>query len=201
MVVNDFTFKDFKKQNIKIKISSISDEKLRKVLASDFTELQKCLSHKLWKTSVVMIGSCIESMLFDALSHTRRKKKIQYLDRRNFNLSDVLLWARNLNLIDESIYKLCDKIRDYRNLIHPKVILREKMVANENVAMIGYYALLEILDQLQKNRKTMEDAAKNVRYLVKITRRLLKRRPTKSEEAIYLPILDKYGQKLGEIIV
>lgn len=175
----------------------IDDEEIKKVCISDFADLQKCMSNKAWKASMVLSGSLIETLLYSSLqNNTAFTDKVPNFEKRKVSLYDLLRWAKEYKIIDDGIFQFADQIRDYRNLIHPNVIIRGNKKINENICVIAYSVLLEILQRSKDQTDIIEQNA-----LKKIINTKLSRNPTKSEVYVYLPILHKYGIEKGSKII
>src|SRR5690349_9845434 len=126
--------------------SFAESEEVRQQLSRDLDDLHISMKSNANKSAMVMIGSLIESVLYHHIACLEGiNKKIENFDKRNVHLSDLLSWAKQLGIIDDSLYKLADPIRDYRNLIHPRVQIRLGVQVSEALVQIGYNVLLEII--------------------------------------------------------
>ena len=123
-----------------------AETEVRQLLSRDLDDLHICMKSSANKSAMVMIGSLIESVLYYHIESVDEiKKKIENFEKRNVHLSDLLTWAKQFGIIDDGLYKLADPIRDYRNLIHPRVQIRLGVQVSENLIQIGYNVLLEII--------------------------------------------------------
>src|SRR5262245_49605731 len=109
-------------------MSKIGDElfhftnkpEVKRQIQTDLDELHSCMEAKLWKASLILIGSLIECVLYYHIESVDGiRTSIPKFEVRNVGLSDLLQWAREHKIIDESLFRLSEPIRDYRNLIHP----------------------------------------------------------------------------------
>ena len=153
------------------------------------------------KASVVLIGGLVECVLYYHIESVDDiKNAIPRFDQREIGLSDLLQWARQYGIIDESLFRLSEPIRDYRNLIHPRVQIRTKTLLSENLVQIGYNVLLEIIHNVNKHH-TLVSGQKADAIVSKKVKEICNRPPTKADIQIYTPILEKYGFQRGELIL
>jgi hypothetical protein len=120
-------------------------------LTNDLDELHRCMKEGALKASAVLIGGLIECILYYHIESVDDiKNAIPRFDQREIGLSDLLQWARQYGIIDDNLFRLSEPIRDYRNLIHPRVQIRTKTLLSENLIQIGYNVLLEIIHSVNK---------------------------------------------------
>lgn len=175
----------------------ISNQKVRERSSQDFAELKKCIRSKTWKAAILLAGSLIESVLYDAISSSFPN---ELSNENNITLFNLLRWAKSCGIINEGVFRFADQIRNYRNLIHPNVYLRDDMEVSENVTTISFNVLLEIIRLTKKhNKESQEKNTKNV--IMRIIKDNLSRKPSDSDFMIYTPILDKYGLEKGKKII
>jgi len=125
----------------------VSDPALRKILKDDFVEAQRAFAVGAFKASAILAGGLIEGMLLDTL----RKPEIVTRDRYQsvvarfpkvedeinwdkVSLSHLLAAARELDLIDEAAGRMAEGARDFRDTVHPKAELRQKIRAHREEA-------------------------------------------------------------------
>ena len=175
----------------------IRDPVVKKECESDLAELKNCMSQGAWKASIVLSGSLIEAILYDVMKSFANRHQ---LENKKVTLYDLLRWSREVGVIDDGVFKFADQIRDYRNLIHPNVYIRQELEINPNVAKIAYNVLLEVIRLTKKHvQKFSDDSVVNaVKTLIQDK---FDRSPANSEIFIYVPILKKYGIKKGSQIV
>ena len=180
----------------------VSAVQIRQNLSSDLDELHICIDAEAWKASIVLIGSLIESVLYHHINTSPKiRNKIKKFDKRNdVTLSNLLLWSKQNDIIDENLFRLADPIRDYRNLIHPRVNERLKTKLNENLIRIGYHVLLEIISVI--NEKNSDFVTEEHELLIQdIVKKELGRVATQADFSVFIPILQKYGINMGSRIV
>jgi hypothetical protein len=176
-------------------------EEARQQLSHDLDDLHVCMKSNANKPAMVMIGSLIESVLYYHIESIEAiKKKIGNFEKRNVHLSDLLGWAKQFGIIDDGLYKLADPIRDYRNLIHPRVQIRLGVQVSEALVQIGYNVLLEIIRSVNKHANSL-NSQKADKVIAKIMQEICTREPNDADTKIYSPILEKYGFERGRLII
>jgi len=179
----------------------ITKPEVKAQLQNDLDELHVCMKQGALKASVVLIGGLVECVLYYHIESVDDiKNAIPRFDQREIGLSDLLQWARQYGIIDESLFRLSEPIRDYRNLIHPRVQIRTKTLLSENLVQIGYNVLLEIIHNVNKHH-TLVSGQKADAIVSKKVKEICNRPPTKADIQIYTPILEKYGFQRGELIL
>jgi hypothetical protein len=180
----------------------IASETIKEQLSFDLDELHKSINSECWKSSMVLIGSILETVLYDYINSLESlKNQIKNFEKRDdVALSNLLSWSRKFQVIDENLYRLSEPIRDYRNLIHPKVQERLKTQLSENLVHIGYNVLFEVIRSVKKNHES-QLSEKSKMALTKIFVEIKQVNPKEVDFNIYLPILEKYGIELGTKII
>jgi hypothetical protein len=170
-------------------------------IAADVEELHKCMRATAWKSSIIMIGSLLESVLYYHIEELESvKATIPQFDLRNVGLSELLQWARQHGIIDEHLYRLSEPIREYRNTIHPRVSRRQGRPITESLVQIGYNVLLEVLHSADHRRVQALSRSADA-TIMDIVRQVAGREATTSDLYIYKSIFDKYGFERGATIV
>jgi len=107
--------------------SFIEDAQLRQMIERDKAELDKCLEHRLSKSTLVLAGSVIEAILVDYfLAYPVQDGGADSALRAS--LWQLLEDAQAVGLISQETRQLATVVKDYRNLIHPG---REYRLAQE----------------------------------------------------------------------
>ena len=176
-----------------IDISFIEDIEPRDFIESDIYELKALLSTDNYKSTVVMIGSILESLLIYYIeSHSEIKAEIENYDKRKIGLSDALGFARNFNLISQNLYLIAsNSVQETRNSIHPKVQKRIGKKINKQDVEICYNVLVEISSSLRRTsiiskKESLETIIKNIFF------DNLSRDPSKVELYQYSLMIEKY---------
>lgn len=176
-------------------------KEVREQLSRDLADLHICMKANANKPAMVMIGGLMESVLYYHIeSIDGIKKKIDNFEKRNVHLSDLLTWAKQFGIIDDGLYKLADPIRDYRNIIHPRVQVRLGVQVSESLVQIGYNVLLEIIRSVNKHANTL-NSQKADKVVAKVVQDVCKREPNNADIKVYIPIIEKYGVERGKSII
>ena len=96
------------------------------MLHADFSEINRCLEVSAYKSCLILSGSILEAVLLDWLSEIDAQD--HFMSGARITLNNVILRLRD-RLGDA--YERADKIRDRRNLVHPKKLLRAATVVDE----------------------------------------------------------------------
>ncbi len=146
-----------KKDNFNKKLRYINNKELRKLIKEDLNEINLCISNKAWKSAVVLSGGVIEAILYDWLSlinnndikdaYYKCYQKAMNKKLNKLSFSEYIDITSNLGLLSSLKIQLTDIIRNYRNLIHPDVNLRNNIRADESIAKICIDYILGLLDE------------------------------------------------------
>jgi hypothetical protein len=138
----------------------VADNRLKKIIERDHAELQRIRAHEALKSRIVLAGGLIEALLLDALlaqgqnalasNKAPRKKTGQPRPLAEWNLSQMLDVARELNLISHDAEKHSSTIREYRNLVHPGLEMRTELGVREQIANIAEEVLSLVIHDLRE---------------------------------------------------
>ena len=140
-------------KNLIFALNKSTSVELRDMVERDLRENAIALCAKCYKTSLVLSGSIIESILLDKiLSKGLKKYKIENGRTKKIsemNLNELLYVAFKENIISNQLYHLAHGIKDFRNVIHPGVEQRKKALSinSENASLawaIVKKAIMEI---------------------------------------------------------
>jgi hypothetical protein len=129
----------------------IKDDGIRAIVQRDFRELQRAAFANCFKAQLVLAAGCIEGILYDRLSQNRlRLGEImsQPLKREIdvWTLGELVQACVKLQLVEPGIEVLIPGLKDYRNLIHPAVEVRERLTPGRHEAEIA----VQILHMLRR---------------------------------------------------
>jgi hypothetical protein len=179
----------------------VTNAETKSQLSGDLNELHSCMKRGLLKASVVLTGGLIECVLYYHIEGVDTiRNSIPGFSKREVGLSNLLQWARQYYVIDDNLFRLSEPVRDYRNLIHPRVQERLKTQLSENLVQISYNVLLEIIRNVNRHHDVILNQQPETIVARKVNE-ICKRQPTKADYQIYVPILGKYGNSRGELIV
>lgn len=132
----------------------MNDGELRSIVERDFAELAKLGSAGATKSRIILSGELIESLLLDAVESEMKKgaasKAAPKTDLDQWNLAQLIDVALELKLISDGAKKLGHGVRDYRNLVHPAVERRSRLVVEEQEARIAEEVLGIVIRDLRR---------------------------------------------------
>jgi len=132
----------------------VSDVGLRKILERDYQEIQKSIISANWKSTIILSGGAIETILLDlVLKNANTIKTCTKIPAgkpkpNDWNLNNLIEISLDTELVGAEIGRLSHSVRQYRNLIHPAVELREKMKVEPEEAKIAVEVLNILIREL-----------------------------------------------------
>lgn len=128
----------------------VADPKFRALLERDFEELEKCVEAKASKSVLVLSGSIIEALLVEFFVHNPpgNKTKAQIL---KMPLNDLIIEASNIGLIKPISKDLSTVVRNYRNLIHPGLEVRQNESFDFDTAVVAYHLVKIIIKEARES--------------------------------------------------
>lgn len=138
-------------------LNKLKNKELINILKRDIKECAISYVSGQYKSTIVLGGSIIESLLTCILKNNNinsysfptenGKSKAISLDR--MGLEQLLQVCNEERLIDNTIYHLNQYVREYRNAIHPSVEIRKKIKINEENATMTWNILKETIKNLK----------------------------------------------------
>lgn len=145
---------------LKSMLDSISNEDLKDSIYQDIKDIENCISVGVWKSAVIMSGSVLEAILSDWLGQVNGEdlKKIfqeLYPNKKvkkvtDYTLEELIDVAEKNGMIHGYHATISDGIRNFRNLIHPNIALRQQIKPNKAIAEIGKQIIFAILQEGRK---------------------------------------------------
>lgn len=139
----------------------ISDNYMRKLIASDWVELQKIHQAKGYKSCLILCGGILEGILIDVLQKNENEAKYNYkllfkkkafsIDR--WRLEELVKVAEKLNILSQGSVHLSQALREYRNLVHPGLHRRRKIEISEEDADVAYNTVKICLRELKNKNE------------------------------------------------
>jgi len=129
----------------------VADEAIKRILRRDYAELARVSATGCSKSQLVLAGSCIEGILYDQAAQHRNAAvattaSAGQTDITKWSLGQLIAVCRELDLVPPGVEKLTPGLRDYRNLVHPAVEIRDQLVPGEHEAHIAV-RILHMLDR------------------------------------------------------
>jgi hypothetical protein len=154
--------------SISHELSFIDDKELREMIGLDLSAIATSLQSGEWKGATILAGSCCEALLLYALQTAESKSPGKVaasvatlwpknppnssdLTDRSWDLSSYTAVAHNLALISGNTKSELDPARDYRNLIHPAKVVRERASFDRGTAFVGVGAVEHVISDIRKN--------------------------------------------------
>ena len=120
----------------------VRDVDIRQVLKLDFVEAQLAFAAEAFKACALLTGGLIEGMLFDALQTPSVVGRAEYaqaiaqfprigqsINWDKVSMTQLIVAARDLQLLGDIAFRLVDGARDFRDTVHPRAEVREGMRA------------------------------------------------------------------------
>jgi hypothetical protein len=127
-----------------VDLSFVADDRIRAIIERDYVELSKLSPSETPKAALVLSGSIIEGLIFDALvadgKYTFDEACAKYLN-------DMIGAAVGRSIVTSD--KLTHAIRLYRNLIHPGREIKYSMVFSESDANLARHAVDIIIREIK----------------------------------------------------
>ena len=136
----------------------IQNVDLRSIAVRDYRWLQRAAVAGDWKSMLILSGGCIEAILYDRVTQDEGAAlatvaaKSAKPDTSKWTLADLLNVCSETGWLPAPLQKYRAGLRDYRNVVHPAVELRERIAPNEEEARIAA-ELLHALDREYSIRK------------------------------------------------
>jgi hypothetical protein len=115
-------------------------------------ELQLVFHSKGWKSTIILAGGVIEGILTDLLLHCPEAAKAKCAPRKSditrWTLHEMLSVALELNQVQPAVGRLSHSVREYRNLIHPGMEIRENLTFGSEEAEIALQVLQILIREM-----------------------------------------------------
>jgi hypothetical protein len=150
----------------------IRDEELKNLLIRDGEEAQRAFQNKLYKSTVLVCGTILESLLIDALSRVEREAKFNYCQKylkskdkvnkspeiENWKMYQLIDIAKEQGILGADAAKLSNIVRNYRNLVHLFAQKRDQLQIDSRVAFIVIHLLaIAYYDNLRWHEKMKDE--------------------------------------------
>lgn len=125
-------------------------------------EAERCIEARAWMGANIMFGSILEVVLPERLARTKQKAmsaKAAPTDRKNnktlpldrWRLADCINVAAELGLIDPTLTRHANALRETRNLVHPEVQISERSSPDGDITAISKQVVLAVLAALARS--------------------------------------------------
>lgn len=140
---------------------SVPDKNLSLVLNSRWDELEKCMNSKSFLCSIILMGSILEGALLSVVENNPKNANLsklapkdksgQTLRFKNWTLNDLINVTHDCGWIGKDVKDFNDKLRDYRNLVHPRKQRDENFFPDEGTCKICLEVVRAALNDLKEN--------------------------------------------------
>ena len=112
-------------------VEKITDDGIRALVEQDARELEKALQAGMWKAAVILAGGCAEAVLLDLFARhpDLSTKHFKGKNPGNAMFGALVDKARDAGLITQAERDMASAMRQWRNLTHPALALRESLPA------------------------------------------------------------------------
>lgn len=141
-------------------LETIANGNMKEYIRQDLSDVENCISIGAWKSAIILCGSVLEAILSDWINQIDKEViRRVFLDlypakkfkkTSDLSLEQLIDIAERIGLIHGYHATISDGIRNFRNLIHPNVLLRQKIEPNKAIAEIGKQIILAILQERRK---------------------------------------------------
>lgn len=152
----------FLKQEFKvIDISSLGlEDSLVPIINSRIEEIKICLDNNAPLSSIFLIGSTLEGILWGFASRYPEKYgraksapkekngKVKTIDK--WNLNDFINVSYEIGCLEKDVKQFSHHLRNFRNYIHPKQQLKDEFYPNNHTALICEQVLKAAIYELSK---------------------------------------------------
>ena len=156
----EFLIKNF--DNINIEKLDLEEEILT-LLESRLNEVKMCINASAPLATIFMCGSILEGMLlgmamknpmkFNQALSTPKKNDGKPKEFNNWNLSEFISVAHELQLIGKDVNEFSNALRNFRNYIHPHCQLKQNFKPDMHTATISFQVLKAAIADLLCNRQ------------------------------------------------
>lgn len=139
---------------------TVRDPRLRRVLESDYAELQLALKSQMSKASLVLAGGIVEAVLINYLLVIGYEHPPKGIDPRSMQLGDLIAACEQEGALTAETATFCQVLREYRNLIHPGRSVRMEVLADDSRVKVAEQLVERVLGQVdERARRRPEWAA------------------------------------------
>ena len=136
--MGDFVILDFKEL--------IDDETLSGIMNRRWLEIKHTYESESYLSTIVLLGSILEGLLYYfastnyrtvmSCSSAPKNNSGEVIDIDNWNLSNLINVSHECKWLDNDIKTFNEGLRDYRNLIHPKLQKEKQIIPDKDTCNI-----------------------------------------------------------------
>lgn len=143
-------------------VRTIRDRGIRKLLISNFRELQLASRNHMNTATLILAGGIVEGVLIDylqAIGYTATGKRSE---PNEMSLEDVIAVGAEKGALTPETQNLCKVLQGYRNLVHPGRVVREDQWPTASRAELSAVAVERVLADVQERVRTLPQWAADV---------------------------------------
>jgi hypothetical protein len=125
----------------------IRDQELRRLVKSDWAEFEKACDRYLLKACLVLAGSITEALLMNHLEVIGYRTP-KGRSPRTMSLGLMLEACVAKGDLSPDVEALCGVLKDYRDLVHPGRVLRERLKPERGQLNVAKQAVQRVVDDL-----------------------------------------------------
>lgn len=127
----------------------VTDPAFRTSLESDYREMRACQEKGCWKAVLVLAGSIIEAVLVDHVSSLPSPPS----NIGEMTLGPLLKHCKEKKLISERCHDIGVAVKNYRNLVHPGKLVRQKEVVDAQGASVAVALAEMVVKEVESQKK------------------------------------------------
>lgn len=156
------------------KFEFIREEKIKDLLNKDWEEAQKAFQNELYKSTIVLCGAILESLLIDALSYVENDAKSIYRQKypqyrgmdtiKDWKFFQLIEISKNIEIISSNDAEVSNIVKNFRNLIHHYAQIEGGLQANSYLASTAINLLTNTYNNISEwhnKKRTHEDKKKS----------------------------------------
>jgi tetratricopeptide (TPR) repeat protein len=143
-------------KNLITNLNRLSSSELKDMLQRDILETVLSLVTKCYKSTLVLSGSIIEAVLLDRIKARNISKYLIGKGNRKISkavdkmdLCELIEVAEKENIINSTYGHLSHFLRGFRNLIHPSVEQRKKLVVSKENAELAWTVAKKLISEVR----------------------------------------------------
>lgn len=137
----------------------INDETLSEIMNKRWLEIKHAYESDSYLSTIVLLGSILEGLLYYYASNNYRMSMScssapknssgEVISIDNWNLSDLINVAHKCRWLDDDIKTFNEGLRDYRNLIHPKLQNEKQIIPDKDTCNICIEVVIAAFNDLK----------------------------------------------------
>lgn len=137
----------------------IKDEILSKIMNKRWLEIKRTYESESYLSTIVLLGSVLEGLLYyyvssnfktvKSVSSAPKDRSGELIPIDNWKLNDLIKVAHECKWLDDDIKTFNEGLRDYRNLIHPKLQKQKLITPDKDTCKICIDVVIAAFNDLK----------------------------------------------------